>query len=362
MLLSAAFLVGLVATPPAPSGPGWRDERVAEGEARVPEHDRLRLWEKPGGGMTFALAVDPSKPATVYAGTERGGVFKSTDAGRKWRRMRFSWQGGRVVALAVDGGGTVYVGLEDGRLLESADAGDTWSPVDVGAVQGKIRSLVIDARAKPVTFYLGTSAGEVGRSTNAGKTWTWRKDGLEGQFVVSLAVERGKSVVVWAGTRGGIFRSSDGGVHWRKINPLAVHELAVDPTRPGTIVGASEGVFRSTDDGKTWKPVGHLRRALSLVVDARRKPATLYVGTSYESVQKSLDGGATWLPANLGLSPLGEVLELAVDSRTTPSTLYAATSHVGVFRSIDGGTSWQPDEGEVADAKDNGEPAPPPGQ
>ena len=361
MLLSAAVLLGVVAAPPSSSALPVGDDRVAQNEqSRVPEPDQIRMWAKPGGGMTFALAVDPTKPGTVYAGTERGGIFKSIDAGRTWRRLRFSWQSGRVVTVAVDGGGTVYAGREDGSFLKSTDGGESWNSIALGTVEGKVRSFVIDARGKAVTFYLGTSTGEVGRSGDGGKTWSWSKDGLEGRSIASLVVDHGKSLVLWAGTMGGIFRSSDGGVHFRKVTSLAVHELAVDPTRPGTIVAASEGVFRSIDAGKTWRPVGHLRRALSLLVEDRKKPATLYVGTSYDSVQKSTDGGASWTPASGGLSPLGEVLELAADPRTTPPTLYAATSHVGVFRSVDGGTSWQRDEGEVPGVKD-ADDAPRPG-
>ena len=32
----------------------------------------------------FALAIDPSAPATLYASTYAGGVFKSTDGGGSW--------------------------------------------------------------------------------------------------------------------------------------------------------------------------------------------------------------------------------------------------------------------------------------
>jgi photosystem II stability/assembly factor-like uncharacterized protein len=92
-----------------------------------------------------------------------------------------------------------------------------------------------------------------------------------------------------------------------------------------------------------------------LVVDPHTRPGALFVGTSYESVLRSTDSGASWAPSNTGLSRLGEVVELAIDTRTEPSTLYAGTSHVGVYRSTDGGTSWQADDGEVVAA---GAPAP----
>jgi photosystem II stability/assembly factor-like uncharacterized protein len=318
--------------------------------------DRGRIWERPGGGMTFTLAVDPSRPGTVYAGTARGGIFASTNRGKNWRRLMFSWRAGRIMALAVDGAGRVYAGLGDGRVLESTDAGGSWTAAYRSAKPVEVRSLAIDRRTRPMTVYAGTSAGEVVRSTDAGKTWSSSGDGLEGQPVNAVAVDpRRRAGVVWAGTNGGMFRSGDGGAHWRKINPLGVRELALDPTRPHTLFGASGGVSRSMDAGKTWKGMAGIKYALSLVIDSRTRPGAVYAGTSYTSVLKSTDGGDTWAPANAGLSPLGEVVDLAVDTRTTPSTLYAASSHVGVKRSTDGGTSWQEDEGEVIEATDGTE-------
>jgi len=39
----------------------------------------------PPGGVVSALAIDPSTPATLYAGTEGSGVFKSTDGSASWQ-------------------------------------------------------------------------------------------------------------------------------------------------------------------------------------------------------------------------------------------------------------------------------------
>jgi photosystem II stability/assembly factor-like uncharacterized protein len=311
-------------------------------------HARRRIWEKPGGGMTFALAVDPSRPRTVYAGTGRGGIFVSTDGGRRWRRLMFSWRAGRILALAVDRDGRVYAGREDGRIIRSTDRGDTWTVIYRGAAGVEINGIALDRRTTPMVVYAGTSAGAVLRSSDAGETWSPNGVGLDGQSVAVVAVDpRRRAGVVWAGTKGGMFRSRDGGAHWRKINPQSVRELALDPTRRQTLFGTNEGVLRSVDGAQTWKRIGGTRYALSLVVDTRTMPGAVYVGTSYESVLRSADGGDSWSPASAGLSRLGEVVELAIDTRTEPSTLYAASSHVGVYRSIDGGTSWQVDEGEV---------------
>ena len=44
------------------------------------------VWTNSGpyGGRVCTLAIDPTTPSTLYAGTYGGGAFKSTNAGGSW--------------------------------------------------------------------------------------------------------------------------------------------------------------------------------------------------------------------------------------------------------------------------------------
>src|SRR5262249_53542040 len=77
----------------------------------------------PDGGFVLALAVDPETPTTLYAGTQNGGVFKTTNAGDSWRGSR-GFPDSAVNALAVDPSTptTVYAGTDDG-VFKSVDGG-----------------------------------------------------------------------------------------------------------------------------------------------------------------------------------------------------------------------------------------------
>jgi hypothetical protein len=92
VLLPLVILVGLV-TPAFPVSAG------------------VNVWTTngPEGGNVWALAIDPSKPATLYAGTN-GGVFKSADSGRTWRSVLTGLI--NVSALAIDPSApaTLYAG------------------------------------------------------------------------------------------------------------------------------------------------------------------------------------------------------------------------------------------------------------
>jgi hypothetical protein len=56
------------------------------GTAAHPAQAGINAWTShgPPGGSVRALAIAPSAPATLYAGTLGAGVFKSTDAGVTW--------------------------------------------------------------------------------------------------------------------------------------------------------------------------------------------------------------------------------------------------------------------------------------
>src|SRR5687768_9568365 len=73
--------------------------------------------------------------------------------------------------------------------------------------------------------------------------------------------------------------------------------------------------------------------ALAAVIDPSDAD-TLYVGTLWDGVFKTTDGGASWSKAGLSNT---SIFSLVIDS-TNPTTLYAGGN--GVFKSVDGGASW----------------------
>src|SRR5262249_55882194 len=89
----------------------------------------VTIWEEPGGGIVFALAPDPARPGTVYAGAARGGIFESTDAARTWRRLARAPHPTRIKALAVGGGRRIYATDGKSGIFQSRDSGASWNAV-----------------------------------------------------------------------------------------------------------------------------------------------------------------------------------------------------------------------------------------
>jgi hypothetical protein len=115
----------------------------------------------PDGGSISALAIDPSHPATLYAGIYYSGVYKSTNGGRSWSPANTGLTATYVQALAIDPSNpaTLYATIAS-KVYKSTDGGGSWSPVNTGLTNIYVMTLAIDP-SHPATLYAGTEGGGV---------------------------------------------------------------------------------------------------------------------------------------------------------------------------------------------------------
>jgi hypothetical protein len=196
-----------------------------------------------------SLAIDPTTPGTLYAGTYGGGVFKSTNAGGNWSAVNTGLTSNYVYALAIDPTtpGTLYAGGADG-VSKSTNGGGVWIAVTSGLTIINVRSLAIDPTT-PGTLFAGIYPGGVFKTTNGGGTWSAFNTGLTNTNVRSLAIDPTTPSTLYAGTGGGgVFKSTTGGGNWSVFNTgltsTKVWSLAIDLQNPNTVyAGTSNGVF-----------------------------------------------------------------------------------------------------------------------
>jgi uncharacterized repeat protein (TIGR01451 family) len=305
-------------------------------------------WAAANTGLTdsaYALAIDPTAPATVYAGTFVG-VFKTTNSGATWAAAKTGFGNDPypiVNALAIDPAtpSRLYAGTETGGVFRSLDSAGTWNAANSSLRATEIEGLALHPAA-PSTLYAACYG--VVKSTDSGSTWAAAGTGLTGRHVYAVAVDPNTPATLYAGASGGVFKSTNSGATWAAAGTgltESVHAVVIDPLTPATIYAVAtfgSGVFKSTDSGATWAvaSTGLTDNVYALAIDPAT-PATLYAGTWGSGVFKSTDSSATWAAADTGLTGR-YVAALAVDP-TTPSNLYAGTSS-GVFRSVDAGGHW----------------------
>ncbi len=207
----------------------------------------------------------------------------------------------------------------------------------------------------------------------------YRHLGPEGNRLPAVAGVPGDPLTYYAGAAsGGIWKSTDGGVHWQPIfdgEPVSsIGALAVAPSDPNVVwAGTGEpfirshisigwGVYKSTDAGKTWNRMGLERtgRIARIVIDPRNPEVVLLaaLGHAYgpqpeRGVFRTTDGGKTWEKV-LFVNDSTGAIDLVMDP-SNPRILYAATWQIeihtwgrtsggpgsGIWKSTDGGTTWK---------------------
>ena len=232
-------------------------------------------WEAvvPDGGspgeLNKSLAIDPTAPATIYAGdfhllsmTEPGDSFviKSTDSGSAWSHLPDPTEpeGAEIrayaIAISPSEHGTLYVGGSGTpNLVKSVDGGVTWTNVSMGS--GYVNCLAID----PVhldTVYAGNmnftqvSQG-LYKSIDGGRSWTRKNAGFPTPLprINALLVDPVNPLYIHAATDTGYYFSSEGGDYWTAGNgglnsPGArlIYSLTLTESRQ-LIPGTSSGLF-----------------------------------------------------------------------------------------------------------------------
>ena len=227
-----------------------------------------------------------------------------------------------------------------------------------GPVSGRITTLAFDP-TDPTIVYIGAADGGVWQSTDAGATWTPLTDAQCSLAMGSLAVDPVTPTIIYAGTGEknssgdsysgcGLLQSSDGGTTWtqtgadifggRHISKVLVDPLTAGTTTSTTIYVASDaGLYSSFDSGVTFNQM--LPDVVNDLVIDPSNPSTLYAGTLFAQVFKSVDGGATWV--QVGLPAAGGRISLAI-APAAPLTLFAALNagSLRLFKTTDGGDSW----------------------
>src|SRR5438105_1370786 len=246
-------------------------------------------------GRVTSLAVDPTNPNTVFAGSAGGGVWKSTNAGVSWTPLTDTQASLAIGALAISPNGqTIYAGTgEDNR-----------SDSQIG--QGVLISI------------------------NGGLTWTLSGQSIfANHYIGGVAIDRNNTNHVFVASDVGLYETGDGGSTWQSdvasyitsISSLqggpatsgAVRQIIQDPSDANandywlsvSDDCQSEGgdVLRSTNNGATWAVMplaGVAGQAASRIAVGAGTGGIAYLSAAGCSgnlidAEVSLNGGTGWV-------------------------------------------------------------------
>lgn len=311
--------------------------------------DGGRHWQSIHSGMlddsdVFSIAVDAQSPATVFA-SACSGVYRSGDAGSSWRRMATPRGAFRTYLVTLDPrrAGVVFAATSAG-LLRSENSGAAWNRVSPHAV----KSIAFDP-ADPDRIYFASIVGGLLVSRDGGNTLVESNIGFSNRNFSAIAGSGGAlyTSTVYEPDSGGIFRTGDNGLNWRRMASPGTNEnillLAVAPDDPDRLYAAgNRSLFRSTDGARTWVKQGTPPGGEHITALLPVSRESLLVGTSAGLFRS----GSSWVAVELpgGRRPV-ELLQ------SSGGGMVAAVTSGGAFRSDNTGNSWtacgQPTPGAV---------------
>jgi len=332
-----------------------------------------------------AVAGHPTEPSTFYFGACAGGVWKTTDGGTYWENVSdgfFETAAVGAIAVAPSAPSIVYAGTGEACIrgnvshgdgvYRSDDGGRTWRNIGLKDTRhiGRVR---VDPR-DPDTVYvaaLGHAWGPsrergVFRTRDGGVTWQHVLFKSERAGAVDLSMDPGNPrtlfAVVWqaqrfpnrlasGGPESGLWRSTDGGDTWTDIsrNPglprgvlgrIGVAVSPADGRRVYAVVEAEDGaLFRSDDAGATWQRCseeaglrGRPWYYMHVVADPTDADTVWIMDYS---LWKSIDGGKTFVE---WATPHGDNHDLWIDP--ADSSRMIEGNDGGACVSFNGGHTW----------------------
>ena len=326
-------------------------------------------------GIT-SVAVDPTAPSTVYAGSSgnSGAIWKSDDSGGAWQQPNEYFTLTNVHTLTADPSHSdvAYAGVWGGGAWKTDDRGRSWSRLPNDPTVSA-SAILVHPNDSNIIYIADRTAPRIYKTTNGGADWaTWFDAGEAYYRIMSAELSPADPDVVLASVflRGGpmlgdLFKIDNGAAGKITANlPRLPVSVTAHPNNSNILYAVThmQGLYKTENGGQSWSDLTGGGTVLpldvgfiDLVIDPG-SPETLYlIGGSdvdeslshrgadpaaMNTVYKSTDGGASWVNCNDGSfgGNSGAVKGLAI-SPLDADVLFAATEN-GVFRSINGGSSW----------------------
>jgi photosystem II stability/assembly factor-like uncharacterized protein len=337
------------------------------------------------GGRIDDFAVVESNPNIVFVGVASGGVWKTTNNGTTWEPV-FDKEGVSTIgdiAIAPSDPSIVWVGTGEPNNRQSSswgdgaykslDGGKTWQKTGLAATH-HIGRIVIHPKNPDVVYVaaLGHLWGPnaergVYKTADGGKTWAQVLKINEDTGVSDIAMDPESPDTLYAaayerrrtpygfnggGPDSGIYKTTDGGVTWKKLTKGLPYENGGETGRIGLDIYRKDpnivyalvqhekgGIFRSGDKGETWIKMSDTNPRPSYYSQVRVDPNNdLRIWALGASMYYSEDGGKKF-SAERVKSIHGDFHAMWIDPRDS--------SHV--ITGSDGGIHWSYDNGKTWD-------------
>ncbi|MBI1937681.1 MAG: T9SS type A sorting domain-containing protein [Ignavibacteriales bacterium] len=370
--------------------------------ATISLQGQQKYWKfvGPKGGIITTLTQSPA--GDIYAGTDRNGIFRSTDSGNSWENIgpaigvkpdsQFVGFIGAVNSISVRNNDEIYVGCYNG-IFRTRDYGKNWKWLDAGYYLylnfecyciialpnnivvagtniGNLRStdngenweIIMPYFKKPNfktlcvgndgTLYAGIKSVteisiDIWKSTDNGENWNMHLMLNPKSQLNSIIVDSYNNMIV--GTEGGVYKTNtpQGGLRELAINtpsPSAVNSVCMD-NQGNIFAGTNTGVFRYygkfiNNDFINWseKDRGFNSSQPKINYLLTLKNGEILAATD-DGLFKTVDSGENWFESDSGLGSINYTISEIIFNNL--GHVFVGTEWGGIYRSMDNGTTWK---------------------
>lgn len=225
-------------------------------------------WQQVFRQGTQAVAVHPTERGVWYVASGNQ-ILRTTDTGGSWQELYLEGTPQAIITdVAIDPTRptTVYGVTSKGVLLVSDDEGVTWQKKYVFPTG--VSRVIINPRDTRV-LYVAAPVGEVWRSSDRGENWENVTDVLRKQTEVrrsgaykAFAFLPNRPDAFLLATSYGLFRTYNSGRDWEQIklvtssDSVTITTLVVDPSSEQNIFYTADAtLYRTKDAGSTWETI-----------------------------------------------------------------------------------------------------------
>lgn len=320
------------------------------------------------------ITIDQHHPDTVWVGTGEPwvrnsvgvgtGLYRTTNGGTSWEFMGLK-DSEHISDIQIDSrnSNVVYVGVQghlwgpnaERGVFKTTDGGKTWNKVLYIDENTGCADLEIDPKNPDVLYaamwshrrypdffdsgFTGTSG--LYKSTDGGKTWNKIHNGFPRTILgrIGIAVAPSNTNVLYASVEAkgndnkGLFKSTDAGATWKKVNsdfsntvrPFYFSRITVDPTNENNLIKCAFIPIISTDGGIKFRGMGSPHADVHAAWFDKNNPNHILLGTD-GGVYESYDQGYTF--RMWGNIPVGQFYHVTVDNED-PYNMYGGLQDNG---------------------------------
>ncbi|WP_299363210.1 T9SS type A sorting domain-containing protein [Winogradskyella sp.] len=220
---------------------------------------------------------------------------------------------GRITSLAVEEGNQDHIiaGSETGGVWKSTDGGSTWTVLTDNLSNIDVYALTMDP-SNNMTYYWGSTGGAIFKSTNGGSTWNLHSN-LPGGIVNKILVHPTNPLKMYASAQGsGLYKSVDGGLTWNSIyfiSTITGYDFEFKPGDPSTVYASGSAFYISTNDGLSFTQISgtggdQFSSGVKMIGVSANNPDVVYVveaaGNLFGALYVSSNSGSSFTKLDHG--------------------------------------------------------------